>query len=138
MAGITTQVGRFRRNLGRFLGESWREVLALVLLLLLARLLFVGSRPILEQVMLLGLFLVLVGLLVWPRVSGIFGPVFFYDAVRLGRRGRYILLRCLYALLLFALLLALCIQAGDVATLARPNQRALSRFAETFFFAFMC
>ena len=38
----------------------------------------------------------------WLRL---FGPVLFFDLVRSGRRGRYFVLRCLYALGLFLLLL---------------------------------
>jgi ABC-type transport system involved in multi-copper enzyme maturation permease subunit len=38
--------------------------------------------------------------------GGVFGPLFFYDVVRLARRGRSTLLRCGYALLLLGMLCA--------------------------------
>ncbi len=44
-------------------------------------------------------------LLLWQRRAILFGPVFFYDVIRLARRGRYAVLRTLYALsILLALL----------------------------------
>ncbi len=84
----------------------------------------------------------------------LFGPVLFYDLLRMSRRGRYILLRCLYVILLLALVWwvyqahfgyraahtpndpRLWMEGG-----ARVNYEAsaqqIARFAEHFFGVFM-
>jgi ABC-type transport system involved in multi-copper enzyme maturation permease subunit len=55
----------------------------------------------------------------WFRL---FGPVLFYDLIRVARRSRYISLRCVYAV---ALLLVLYWQYVDLMTNRRPAPRVL-------------
>ena len=70
----------------------------------------------------------------------LFGPVLFYDLVRTARRSRYILLRFLYALVLFAVL---CWMAANLAgqahwTNSQDNaQHRAARLADTYFATFM-
>lgn len=70
----------------------------------------------------------------------LFGPILFYDMIRMGRRSRYILLRCLYALLLLVLMYPIyqtyLDPAGPFAKYADPLKK-LTLFGETFFYAFM-
>src|SRR5579885_2629088 len=71
-------------------------------------------------------------------VSRLFGPVLFYDLVRIARRNRYYLIRVLYALFLLAMLcwVYLTFAANaDFATALRPDEAA--RFANSFFYMFM-
>ena len=56
----------------------------------------------------------------WHRLSSLwragaqpFGPVLFYELVRTGRRGRFILVRCAYALVMLLALSAVSIKYGD-------------------------
>ncbi len=82
----------------------------------------------------------------------LFGPVLFYDLLRLARRGRYILLRCLYVILLLALVwwvhqshfghrmemesLRLQLEGRRMAAYEASAQQ-IARFAEHFFGVFM-
>src|SRR5260221_4987779 len=71
----------------------------------------------------------------------IFGPVFFYDVVRLSRGGRFVVMRCTYAVLLMVPLLFGFARAvsfeqsrvGEFHTVSMPikekNQVALSAFS---------
>jgi ABC-type transport system involved in multi-copper enzyme maturation permease subunit len=74
-----------------------------------------------------------------PSDAGLLGPLFFYDVVRLARRGRSTLLRCVYAL---ALLVALCFAYAeqfphaplfDLSSVRGPDValRDMPRFAQT-------
>jgi ABC-type transport system involved in multi-copper enzyme maturation permease subunit len=72
----------------------------------------------------------------------LFGPVFFYDMIRVARRGRYVVLRCLYALLL--LLLMYVVYEKHFSTYAiriagdrELTQQLMAEFAEKFFGAFL-
>src|SRR5262249_13820689 len=55
----------------------------------------------------LGVAALLVALRGW---RWLFGPVFFYDAVRAARRGRYVLLRAVYLLVLLVILFLLYLE----------------------------
>jgi ABC-type transport system involved in multi-copper enzyme maturation permease subunit len=85
----------------------------------------------------------------------LFGPVFFYDAVTMARRGRYFLVRLGYALAL-VLILAVTWERQPVHRMllgssvhfvrtggmvvqgdAEASARIMARFAQGFFFAFM-
>jgi ABC-type Na+ efflux pump permease subunit len=70
----------------------------------------------------------------------LFGPILFYDMVRMGRRSRYILLRCLYALLLLALMYpvyqSFLDPAGPFVQYEDPAKK-LTLFGETFFYVFI-
>lgn len=88
------------------------------------------------RVLLWGQWLLLAAGLVVSSVVLFFGPVFFYDLVRLTRRGRYFLIRVVYALgLLFFLWVLwwneMAFREGDL-TLAQAAE-----FASHFFFLFM-
>jgi ABC-type transport system involved in multi-copper enzyme maturation permease subunit len=79
------------------------------------------------------LWVIWVGMLVvvW-RWSGrsLFGPVLFYDMVRMGRRKRYVLLRTLYAVFLFLLVF----WVYNLVALSRLDGRAqAARLASDFF-----
>jgi ABC-type transport system involved in multi-copper enzyme maturation permease subunit len=89
--------------------------------------------------------------LLWHRRVILFGPVFFYDVIRLARRGRYAVLRSLYGLGILGVLLYMGLRAGQAsvevvafqaglgqaAVTFVNNQQALARFSESFFLAFM-
>jgi ABC-type transport system involved in multi-copper enzyme maturation permease subunit len=64
------------------------------------------------------------------------GPVCYYDMIRAARRGRYFLIRSLYALGLVSLL---CLMYGEYFSFEQTQLRPqnLSRFAEGFFYSFM-
>src|SRR5687767_5130981 len=75
----------------------------------------------------------------------VFGPILFYDLIRLARRGRYFLVRCCYALLLFLILYVVYIQFMDDTIRRMQNRPAgpaaraaeMAEFAEWFFYTFM-
>src|SRR5262249_20731079 len=56
----------------------------------------------------------------WRAVVQPFGPVLFYELVRTGRRGRFILLRSAYALILLLALWAVALKYGGDLTIV-PN-----------------
>src|SRR5262245_12653054 len=117
----------------------WQEWL--VLLLLAADDVWVyrssGSFAHSSQVALCAALTVAAAVLLRRGWLKLFGPVLFYDLVRLARRGRYALLRCLYAVLLFLMLLSVYnnFRAWDIDADAKVKQ--LPRLAEVFFFTFM-
>jgi ABC-type transport system involved in multi-copper enzyme maturation permease subunit len=81
------------------------------------------------------LALVLVAALGWLPLLG---PVFVYDLVRTTRRGRYAVLRCVYAVALILFILAL--YRVQPALLSNPwvvGAGGLARFAETFSYTFL-
>lgn len=67
----------------------------------------------------------------------LFGPVLLYDMVRSARRGRYVLIRCLYATVLAATLglIYLSWYADRGGSTIRASEMA--EFAASFFFTFM-
>jgi ABC-type transport system involved in multi-copper enzyme maturation permease subunit len=71
----------------------------------------------------------------WLRL---FGPMLFYDLLRIARRTRYFLLRGLYALAL-SLLLAWFFLVWRVDSPADTmSAKEIAQFAETFFYTFIC
>ena len=72
----------------------------------------------------------------WPKL---FGPVLFYDLIRLARRGRYALLRCLYALFLLLMLYSVYSshRMAIVAGGGRLRASDMASLAESFFSVFM-
>ena len=77
----------------------------------------------------------------WHACRQVLGPVLFYELVRTGRRGRFVLVRCAYG---FLLLLALWMvsakygdilesvlgtRAGSIDTSALPQRRQFGRSA---------
>jgi ABC-type transport system involved in multi-copper enzyme maturation permease subunit len=87
-------------------GRSWEERLGALALVAAAGCTYWFGRKLerSQQVVLWGLLLV--GLVIVLRRGWVklFGPVLFYDLIRLARRGRYAFLRCVYALLLLLML----------------------------------
>src|SRR5262249_33703549 len=68
----------------------------------------------------------------------LFGPVLFYDLVRLARRRRYIALRCLYAIGLTVLLCWVYLMWNLRFRYGQPTRiRDQAQLAESFFFALM-
>jgi ABC-type transport system involved in multi-copper enzyme maturation permease subunit len=63
-----------------------------------------GTVSLPKQVALYALLLVGLAVLLRRGWSQLFGPVLFYDLVRLGRRSRFFLIRCLYAVALLLIL----------------------------------
>jgi ABC-type transport system involved in multi-copper enzyme maturation permease subunit len=97
-----------------------------------------GSRwPLAQQVLAWVGVLLAAAILLRGRWTKLFGPVFFYDLLRTGRRVRYFLVRGAYASVLYLLLCwvyyawVVDTPGGDL-----PASR-LARFAETFFYTFM-
>jgi len=68
--------------------------------------------------------------------SNIFGPVLFYDLIRLARRSRYAWMRCLYILFL-ALMLGTVYVNVEAASYETDKMRRLAQLAESFFITFM-
>ncbi len=70
-----------------------------------------------------------------------FGPVLFYDSIRTARKGRYVLLRCVYAaVLLFTLFILYGKYFGNVWDLWSPQKlhpARITQFAEEFFVFFI-
>src|SRR5262249_15220094 len=62
----------------------------------------------------------------------LFGPVLFYDMVRAGRRGRYFLLRCLYAGLLLFILFTTWLGLGPSRDAIQQATRFAANYFETF------
>jgi ABC-type transport system involved in multi-copper enzyme maturation permease subunit len=66
----------------------------------------------------------------------IFGPVLYYEMVRVGRRGRVFLLRSAYALFIFLLLLWIWTSWGHEYASRSTQNREMAKLAESFFFTF--
>jgi ABC-type transport system involved in multi-copper enzyme maturation permease subunit len=120
--------------------QSWKERIGVAVLMAGAFSLSVfGSRLALSsQVALWALLLVTLAFLLRRGWLKLFGPVLFYDMLRVGRRSRYIFFRTLYALFLLLILswvwsmwqLDYRYQDGV------PAQK-MAQFAESFFLTFM-
>ncbi len=117
--------------------ESWQDGLAgLMVLAGTIALFWYGSRlPRSGQVVLGGLVLVALAVILRRGWLKLFGPVLFYDLVRIARRRRYVILRCVYALFLFLMLFSAYSsfqRRGDAVSAAEmPN------LAGSFFSTFM-
>ena len=95
-----------------------------------------GSRlSAVQQVILWGLLLLATAVLLRRGWLKLFGPVLFYDMVRSARRGRYILVRCLYAgLLLFFLF---CVWINMRPFHAGEDRHRAAELAGVYFETFM-
>jgi ABC-type transport system involved in multi-copper enzyme maturation permease subunit len=67
----------------------------------------------------------------------LFGPVLFYDLITAARRGRYVLLRCGYALALLLVLYTAYAGLGETGRMGRLTASDIARFGESFFSIFM-
>src|SRR5262245_8979091 len=65
------------------------------------------------------------------------GPVFYFDLVRLTRRGRYALIRCLYGAALGALLFLVYLQWIDNSDNGKISVTELAEFGASFFLTFL-
>jgi ABC-type transport system involved in multi-copper enzyme maturation permease subunit len=88
-------------------------------------------------VLLWGLLLAALAVLLRRGWLKLFGPVLFYDLVRLARRGRYPLLRCLYALFLLLMLCSVYQAHGDLVWGGVVDSRAMAEMGAAFFATFM-
>jgi ABC-type transport system involved in multi-copper enzyme maturation permease subunit len=107
--------------------QSWEERLGGLALLAAAVGLvwYSASLSALAQVFLWALLLVAAAVLLRRGWLKLFGPVLFYDMVRSGRRGRYILLRCCYAGVLFVLFFGFFLESLNSRWDASPSGPAL-------------
>jgi ABC-type transport system involved in multi-copper enzyme maturation permease subunit len=82
-----------------------------------------------------------VGLLLLPLWRQLFGPVLLYDLIRSTRRGRYAVLRCLYAAALLVMLFLFYSRWTntilDVMSVQGIDRTKAAQFAEEFFHGFM-
>jgi ABC-type transport system involved in multi-copper enzyme maturation permease subunit len=133
---------RLRRDLGEVINpRNWRE--AVIALLLAA-----SATALVVQRAYLSLSLQITLWIIWSLacvcVLGfgwvrLCGPLLLYDLVRIARRRRYLLIRCVYGLGLLSLLAAIYTYwTWHMPRGMNPAPRELTRFAETFFFTFMC
>jgi ABC-type transport system involved in multi-copper enzyme maturation permease subunit len=99
---------------------------------------FADSLPASRRVFLWGLLLVAVAALLRRGWVQLFGPVLFYELLRIGRRGRYVIVRCLYALALLVFLLLVYWVWVDTVRIVRGAMapRDLANFAASFFYVF--
>src|SRR5262249_8757051 len=133
---------RLRQGLGEIINpRHWREA-AIALLLAASAAALVVQHASLSSSLLTALWIVssLACVCVlgfgWLRLCG---PLLLYDLVRIARRRRYLLIRCIYGLGLLSLLAALYTYwTWHMPRGTNPPPRELTRFAETFFFTFMC
>jgi ABC-type transport system involved in multi-copper enzyme maturation permease subunit len=119
--------------------QSWVERgLAVLLLLAAAALAWLHPRLTVAQASVLwGVWLAAAAAVLHQGWLRLFGPMLFYDLVRIARQRRYFWLRGLYALLLALLLcwVYLIWNVGEQGGTLRAGQMA--RFAESFFYSFM-
>jgi ABC-type transport system involved in multi-copper enzyme maturation permease subunit len=92
----------------------------------------------------LALLLGSVVFLLRPLLPPLFGPIFVYDLVGTARRGRYVVVRCLYIAALLVMLFLLYAQwfgkSGglfELFTAERINRNDVSAFNDSFFQMFM-
>jgi len=119
--------------------RSWAERLGVLAVILGATCLVycAGQLPA-PLVVALGAVLAAV-LLVALRRGGLrlFGPVLFYEIVRIARRSRYAFLRCAYALILFAVLFSVYRNYDTPQWRGTNRAQSLAEFADAFFTTFM-
>ncbi|HKI36361.1 MAG TPA: ABC transporter permease subunit [Gemmataceae bacterium] len=122
--------------------RSWRPRLGCGLLLgAVAVLAWLGAALApWQQAALWGALLVLGAVLGRRGWLKLFGPVLFYDLVRLARQGRTFLLRGTYVLALLVVLFLVSssyIDRDDLFREARVDMQELARFASAFFLTFL-
>jgi ABC-type transport system involved in multi-copper enzyme maturation permease subunit len=126
-----------RRNVGWSNSrQSWAERLGIAALLAgaMATVVWRERLTAVQHVFVWGVLGMAAAVLLRRGWLKLFGPVLFYDMVRSARRGRYIVLRCLYAGLL---LLFLCTVWLNTRHIAVNDRREAARMAENFFETFM-
>jgi ABC-type transport system involved in multi-copper enzyme maturation permease subunit len=137
---VNTAQGWLRRNLAwSNTRQAWEERVGMLLLVAGAcGVWLVRSGLTLPQELtlwaLLGITLAVLLRRGWLRL---FGPMLFYDLVRVARRGRYYLLRTLFALLLAFLLCWMYLITYLQSQGGAVDAREMASFAESFFYTFM-
>jgi ABC-type transport system involved in multi-copper enzyme maturation permease subunit len=116
--------------------QAWGERGGALLLLTGAGLLvgFASRLSLTQLVIFWGLLLVALAVLLRRGWLKLFGPVLFYDMVRAARRGRYFLIRSLYALFLLLVLTQVALSAARAGSF---TTREAAQAALAFFFTFM-
>jgi ABC-type transport system involved in multi-copper enzyme maturation permease subunit len=118
----------------------WRERMIGLAFLGVAVLLWflAGSLSAGQQVVLWSVLLLALALVVRQGWLPLLGPIFFYDLIRTTRRGRYAVLRAVYATALLLFILALYrVQPTLDRSPWSPTTGGLTRFAETFCYTFL-
>ena len=118
--------------------QSWQERLTTIGLIgVAAALWYYGGRfTTTIQSILWGVLVLLAAVLLRRGWLKLFGPMLFYDMVTISRRGRYVLMRTLYSLLLFCFLFGIFLRHLDrYGGLA--HYASASRIAQDYFEAFM-
>jgi ABC-type transport system involved in multi-copper enzyme maturation permease subunit len=124
----------------------WRAVAIIVLLFLgppaAVRAFADWSEPF--TVVLLLLLIVAATVVVRPFLPPLFGPILFYDLVATARRGRQVIVRCVYIAALLVMLFLLYAEwfgrGGDLINLLsaeRIDRNQISAFNDSFFQKFM-
>jgi ABC-type transport system involved in multi-copper enzyme maturation permease subunit len=118
--------------------QSWLERLGIVVLGVAALVIwqFGNNLPLDRQVVWWGLWLVGFAFTMRRGWLKLFGPVLFYDLVRIARRSRYVLMRLFYAGFLFATLCSVCYYYYTEYSGAVDSNR-MAQMAGTYFFWFM-
>jgi ABC-type Na+ efflux pump permease subunit len=93
--------------------------------------------PIQYQLAILGAMILILAVLLRQGWVTLFGPVLFYDLVRIARRGRYILLRVAYALLLLLVLWTTYASFSDRFGSGAIPAQEVSKVASTYFVYFL-
>jgi ABC-type transport system involved in multi-copper enzyme maturation permease subunit len=93
--------------------------------------------PVLYQLGLVGGAVVILAVLVRQGRIALFGPVLFYDLVRIARRSRYIFLRIAYAALLLLILWTTYASFMDRYHNTAVPAQEMAKVAGTFFFYFL-
>ncbi len=140
LASVAPTVTWFRRHLSWSNSrQSWQERGAgLALLVAAGGILWYGSRLDLSyQVLLWGLWGAAWAVVLRRGLVKLFGPVLFYDLLRIARRSRYAFLRGAYAVFLLATLLLVYLNFHEDAWRGEIQARRMAQFAESFFFTFM-
>jgi ABC-type transport system involved in multi-copper enzyme maturation permease subunit len=124
----------------------WRFILAIAIFAVLGGLCLaraIWGIVVISDGVLACLILVTVIVLLRPFLPPLFGPIFFHDLVGTARRGRYVIVRCVYVALPTAMLFAVYAQwfgqGGALGLFAtdRINRNQVSAFNDSFFQAFM-
>src|SRR5262245_5805633 len=122
--------------------QSWKERLGTLTLLLgaLALLRWGGRLSVWQQCALWALLLATAAFMLRRGWLKLFGPVLFYDLIRVGRRSRYFLFRVGYVGILLVLLIWVYL-VSPYSELASYNDapvlQRMARFAENLFSVFM-
>lgn len=156
MVVVQSAVALARRRLWRSPADAaWKDYLTAGLGLVgVAALLWLTSRlGAVQQFFLWATYLVVLAWLSRRAGARLFGPVLFYDLIRLARQNRFFLLRCGYAFALALVLYWAYIefwdrwgfmqarlyrgQSGALAFSGSPTAAAMAELAEWFFYTFM-